>query len=760
MPRTAEVTQERHAGLVSVDGKTYPLKSASLEARAECGIAITRLTQTYRNPYPEPLEVQYTLPLPADGAVTGYTVRLGHRVIRGEIRKREEAAREYRQALLEGRTASLLEQDRADTFTQRLGCLPPGQDAEIEIEVLQQLAFLPAAGSEPASWEYRFPTVVGIRYHGAAGRVPDAESLDPDRDPGSIPATLSATVLIADGGAGTAATKAPGLSLRVENTAEGTRATLTDAVKLDRDVVIRWPAAKPDVGVRVVEGKGLASDDGRYVLVTVTPPSSPDGALARDLTLLIDASGSMHGHPLETAKQVAEDLLRSLETNDRFEILIFSNSPTRLAGLTPARPAEVSAAIAQLKRVQASGGTEMLHALTEALKPLRPDSQRQIILLTDGDIGFESEVIGEVLNHASGQVRVHAVGIGSAPNRTLMRGVAQAGRGVEINIGLEDDPAVAVKRLLQATVRPVLTGIELRGGNIIATAPKPPLDVFEGQPALLLAEVHESCRTLEVRGSLAGSRETWRHEIPLPVSATPLPIGALFGRRKIEDLELSLSVDCNRAESLKGEIETAGLRHGITSSQTSLIAISEDQTVDPADPRRRERLAVEVPAGVCAEMAGVAPPAHLLMACVSPVASEERSWLADKAISSPYPSRARGLFTGLRRELARYMPPLTWDARILRFEGGLLIIDFVVQIGGLLLPQTAVVVRFEDGSELTAQVDPAMSTKPGPHKDGLTVRLALLLEDTGTPIRAIVWKARRIDRGKEVDAGEVVLGVH
>src|SRR5512138_3196478 len=104
MPQTAEVTQEGKTGLVSVDGKTYPLKSAAIDARAEGGIAFTRLTQTYSNPYSEPLEVQYTLPLPADGAVTGYTIRLGQRVIRGEIRKREEAAKEYREALLEGRT--------------------------------------------------------------------------------------------------------------------------------------------------------------------------------------------------------------------------------------------------------------------------------------------------------------------------------------------------------------------------------------------------------------------------------------------------------------------------------------------------------------------------------------------------------------------------------------------------------------------------------------------------------------------------------
>jgi len=80
IPRT---DQARPAGLVSVDGRTYPLKSAKINARAEGGIAATTFAQVHGNSYDEPLDVIYTLRLPADGAVTGYTIRIGKRVIRG-----------------------------------------------------------------------------------------------------------------------------------------------------------------------------------------------------------------------------------------------------------------------------------------------------------------------------------------------------------------------------------------------------------------------------------------------------------------------------------------------------------------------------------------------------------------------------------------------------------------------------------------------------------------------------------------------------
>ena len=84
--------------LVSVDGRSYPLRSGEVRAAAEGGLACTTLVQEFENPYDEPLEVHYTMPLPADGAVLGYLIRMGERVIRGEIETRENAADAYKYA--------------------------------------------------------------------------------------------------------------------------------------------------------------------------------------------------------------------------------------------------------------------------------------------------------------------------------------------------------------------------------------------------------------------------------------------------------------------------------------------------------------------------------------------------------------------------------------------------------------------------------------------------------------------------------------
>jgi len=110
---------------------------------------------------------------------------------------------------------------------------------------------------------------------------------------------------------------------------------------------------------------------------------------------------------------------------------------------------------------------EMLRAVEQALAPTRSDEQRQVVLLTDGEIGFEAEVIGTVVRDLPAASRVHVVGVGSAPNRALTRGLSRAGRGLELLIPLADDPSGAAARLVDVfhADQP-----RARGGQRIAVA--------------------------------------------------------------------------------------------------------------------------------------------------------------------------------------------------------------------------------------------------------------------------------------------------
>ncbi len=766
----------RGAALVAVDGRAYPLASASIGARAEGGLALTTLTQEFRNPFDEPLEALYALPLPADGAVLGYSIQTGERVIRGEIEKREVAEAAFEKALLEGRAAGLLEQDRDDTFSQRLGSLPPGQSVRVEVEVLHPLDFVPAAGREPARWEYRFPTVVGVRYEGGPGRVPDAGRLDVDRaGEGEIPTRVELDLTVADGLLPALGVVSSTHDIRCADESGATRVRLCAGARLDRDLVVRWIACADRVGVRLVEGPGRPGDDGRYALLTLTPPAAPDRALARDLTVLLDASGSMGGPPLEWAKSAVGELLRSLEAGDRFEVLAFASETSRLTrGLLHAAPASIRKALESLAALQAGGATEMAAALVEALAPLREDSQRQVVLVTDGYIGFESQVVGEILRRLPENARVHAVGVGAAPNRALTRAVARAGRGVEVFACDEPSTTTAARRLCRATVRPVLTELAIRGDGVQGLAPEHPRDVLAGQPLVVALELRPEGGTVEVSGRQAGTADVWIWRIVLPaasaavasgeraataagaVSGTSLPLGALYGREVIADLELRGAAEVGEDENIAERIEAAGLRHRIASRMTSLVAVAEEPSVDPKLPRRRERLPVELPADVSAEGAGLllGRPRLMGMGGMGMVRELRASMGMGriKRMFSLISPKAAGAGLTLASSLAQ--PPARLAPREVRISGGRALrvasdgvfIEFETPFDGFVLPDGEVNFWLDGKTWLIAWAVAEESTPRGPHPAGLVVRLALRLENRAEWVRARSVEVRWLSR--------------
>jgi Ca-activated chloride channel homolog len=696
-------TGPRGAKLVSVDGRTFPLIAARVTATTSGAIACSTLVQTYRNPYAEPLEVIYTLPLPADGAVIGYTMRLGERVIRGEVRPREEARAAYEKALFDGRSAALLEQDRDDTFTQRLGSLPAGQQAELTIEVMHPLSFLVGVGELGPEWEYRFPTVVGPRYMGADGRVPDADRLSPDRasQSGEIPTRIELTL--------------------TTNETAGAAVRRVDSMPLDRDLVVRWAAGETAIGAHLVEGPGLPGDDGRYGVLTITPPRAPAASFARDLTILIDASGSMSGSPIEWAKDVASGLLRSLGEGDRFELIAFSSQPRSLTGgIIPATERSVRDALGALAQLAAGGATEMADALIQALRPLRPDSQHQIVLITDGEIGFEGEIVSRIVNGLKDGARLHTVGVGSAPNRTLTSRAARAGRGVESFVCGDGEVQATVKRLIAATAQPVLTDVAIESTAVIGVAPARPKDVFAGQPLVVAVELDPAGGTLEIEGRLAGTTERWAWRLTIPpiaargVSISTLPLGALYGRESIADIDMA------GKRSRVGVLGVA-MRHRIASSVTSLVAISDEPTVDPNAPRRRVALPVEVPAFVSAEGAGLESRHRMPMGIPGPALMRSASASHDDVA---FKYLRKGTFSRRAESPASRLVRIA--AHVLAVEGGVLVVEFETPSDGFTWPEGTVEVQQGNHSVGKGKIDAQRSSPQGGHAMGLILRLTLV----------------------------------
>lgn len=609
MHPSAPITPDSSGGtLVATDGRILPLERTHLAAHACGGIARVTLEQVFRNPHDQPLHVVYRLPLPASGAISGFAFRIGELRIRGEVDRRHSARQRFERAIIEGKAAALLEQQRADLFTQEVGNIPPHAEIVCEVEIDQRLTWL-----DEGAWEWRFPTVVGPRYMGAAGRVSDVAAISVPVAHGPLDTRTTLALTVEDTVSAGQRPASPSHALRSVERGNAWDVSFSGdrGAVLDRDVIVRWPAARPGVGLAlaVARPSSAAHTDRAYGLLTIVPPTpeSRPTPMPRDLVFLIDTSGSMGGRPLDQAKHVMCAIIDTLGDRDRLEMIQFSSQPERWRHepVVATRDGKREA-MKWVRALRAGGGTEMRDAILEALRPLRPDSQRQVVLITDGYIGFEQEIVAAILDRLPAQCRVHTIGVGSAPNRSLTAAAARAGAGVELAIALDEDAEPLAKRLLARTSEPLVTELVIEGAAVLDTAPARLPDLFAGAPVLVSLALRPEGGAVRVHGAMAGGA---RFEQAIDTPAHVLgegqqAVAALYGRERVEDLEARAAAGAGRIE-IDRTIEQLGLDFQVATRLTSWLAVSERVVVEPGSSGNKVAMPHEIPFGVDVEGLGL-----------------------------------------------------------------------------------------------------------------------------------------------------------
>jgi len=602
--------------LVTTEGRELPLRGARLQAATSGGIARVILSQRFINPHTEPLRVSYQVPMPAFAAVAGYAFTIGDVKIVGQIDKKAKARERFEDALMDGRTAALLEQDRSSLFNQEVGNIPPGAEVVTELTIDQPLKWL-----GDGQWEWRFPTVVAPRYLGAEGRVADADRVVVDVADGPVAARMLLSLCITDSLAGSVSSPSHSVShhhsLRADalgfDAASATEVAFGGeaGARLDRDIVVRWPVAALNAGATLETARSDADHPragSAYGLLTLVPPR-PDAqghAVARDLCVLIDTSGSMGGEPLAQAARVIEALIGTMTERDQLELIEFSWRPNRWKRRpVPADARNRKAAIKWVRGLEAGGATEMRDGIIAALDGLRADAQRQVLLITDGMIGFEEEIVAEIRDRMPRGSRVHTLGVGHGVNRSLTGPAARAGAGIELICAPGEDAEPLAARLLENAGHPLVVDVAISGPAVRSCGHQRLPDLFAGAPALLPVELDPAGGRLIVEGRTA----TGRWSQTLNVAAVghgegSWAIPTRFARERIEDLETARAAG-RHASDIDPQIERLGLDFRIATRLTSWVAVSNDETVDPQAPTRRERMPHELGAGLSAEGIGL-----------------------------------------------------------------------------------------------------------------------------------------------------------
>src|SRR5437762_2542703 len=594
-----------------------PLKHTDVKAQISGFLSRVTVTQEFENPFKEKIEAVYTFPLPQNAAVDDMTMVVGDRTVRGKILRREEAQAVYEAARNNGQTASLLQQERPNIFTQSVANILPGEQIKITISYVETLKY------EDGSYEFVFPMVVGPRYvpgsptfapvsakgNGFApntDRVPDGSRITPQPVPEgmrvghdiSLDVTLDAGVPI------------DGLSSKTHEVSverpddHRARVTLKDQAAIpNKDFVLRY-----DVAGKKIEDALLlhTADKVGYFTLILQPPLrvTAEDVTPKELVFVLDTSGSMSGFPIEKAKETMKLALDNLYPSDTFNLITFSGDEHILfPAPVPATKENLAKAQGFLELRQGSGGTEMMKAIKASMDPSdASDHLRIVCFMTDGYVGNDMEIIGEVQKHPN--ARVFAFGIGSSVNRFLLDGMAKYGRGEVEYVALNDDGSAAARRFHERVRNPLLTDISIdwNGLPVADVYPKQIPDLFSAKPVILTGRYTGGGKgTIRLKGKMSG--HDFVREIPVDFSKAESQndvLGTLWARTRIDDL---MSQDFKGAQqgAIKEDVKQAviqlGLDYRLMTQFTSFVAVEEMIVTDGGQPRRID-VPVEVPEGV------------------------------------------------------------------------------------------------------------------------------------------------------------------
>ncbi len=600
-------------GALSTPQGNLPLKRVEVHTRIAGVIAHITLKQTFKNTLRIPLEATYIFPLPMRAGVHRFTMEVGGRIIEGVLQEREQARREYEQALRQGHRASIAEEERPNVFTIRVGNIMPSEEAHITLEMAMPLEV------QDGEVTYQFPLVVAPRYISGIpldgdsvgdGVVPDTDEV-PDASritppvllPGfPNPVQLAFTVEIDPCGA----------TLHDLRCSLHKNATLTETdgiywielqpgERLNRDFILRYRIAEEHLKAFAVLSPDEHDPEAGTLMTVITAPRV-DTTLTtpRDIVVVLDRSGSMDGWKMECARRATTRIIESFHSQDRFALMVFDNvvelyKPT----LEPATDRERHQATMWLANVYARGGTHLRTALHHAFQILsnkREQAVGIIVLVTDGQVGNE----GAILHDAQqAEVIIHTVGIDEAVNEALLKLLAERTGGSCALVESEERLDEALDDIRLRLGAPALTDIELntQGFRIVPDTllPTAPRVLYQGSTLILLGRYEGTPNSPKIVVTAKDDEgDPWQVELTPEMKAHPA-LTPVWARAMVRELQERYFQRPNT--ELEQKIVDLSLAYSVLSRFTAWLAVDRSEIVNPEGRVHRIVQPVELPSG-------------------------------------------------------------------------------------------------------------------------------------------------------------------
>lgn len=554
---------------------SIPLKHIAYTVALNGAHARVSCTQEFTNDAEYPVEAVYVFPLPDEASVKACSMKIGRKTIKADLKEREQARREYDQAINAGHHGALMEQERPNIFTVNAGGIEPGETIKVNISYTQRIPWQDGGG------RFRVPLVVAPRFISgvptgkqAGGWAPDidevsdASRITPNVAPEGVPYNASINVSFAPGFRCQLTCPSHDMIIMDRTVAKDAKIELkTGDIQTDRDftLVYKSLSKRPEVAIFQNAGK-----DESFCLVNILPPGDV-ATVPSDVVFLLDISGSMSGAKLDGLKVLAKKVLtkiRDEKLGHRVSVIAFESSPHLLVPMSEISERHMQ----EIDNLCDMGGTELGPALTAAHQQLTDSGRPRIIfLITDGQT--------ESLRYNGQGIRIIAAGIDSAVNDSTLKDLAQKTNGTYVNYFPGEDFDRAANSLIGMFSGPVLREVKVDAKAEVAGL----TDVFTGRPATI---------ALRFDGDLPAEIKISGHDP--------------WGQEQVWTIKPETGKECDFAPQIwareairetpdKTKQVQISLKYGVICSGTSFVAISEKEV--PGEKPVRVEIPVNLPMG-------------------------------------------------------------------------------------------------------------------------------------------------------------------
>jgi len=524
------------------------------------------------------VEFIYTFPMPADASVCAFSAKTASNTFKGVIEEREEALKKYKDAISRGDGAYMLESHRDNIFQVSLGNVGAGETIEVSISYLQDLKI------SEKEIRLTIPTLVGVRYIPGlpvgkrtgmgdmppTDRVPDADFITPARAETEYRADIEISLALDNE---IMAVTSPSHPIVLDIQQKKATVRMAGPIKMDSDFVLSIALANKSQDIYVT-----AEADGEYFSYVSFTPRLPLPAVrrAKEFLFLIDVSGSMTGVNIDSAKRALKLCLRNMMDGDRFNIIAFESRFEAFAEKSvPYNSVNFVRADKWVEGLVADGGTEIASAMRFAVENAICSTEWEsiMILLTDGQIGNEDEIIEYVKKAYRG--RIFTLGIDTNVNDSFLNRIAEVcGGRAEFYYpgGGEDLDKKVVKQFLR-TDAAAIKNLTVPDGCGLAV--ELPGAIYAGDNCRLLFKSNVCFDPLEVTGMADSGLTAFRFSADKTQTAGSL-LRRMWAKQVIGRMEKDL-IDINprHLEHAAGKIAEISKTYGVLCRYTNFIAFDE-----------------------------------------------------------------------------------------------------------------------------------------------------------------------------------------